>query len=321
MTAVITAYQPGDTHQLVKVWNEANRADPITVQRFRDLVLMDVNFDAAGLRVAREGNDVIGAAYAVRRTTASVGSDLEAGSGWIPFFFVGPSAQRKGLGRALLKEAMSWLAGHGVREVFFSSYTPNYILPGLDEAAYPAARGLLSSLGFTQRYVAAAMDRLLTDYTYPAEMRAKTDDLLARGYEVGEATTDDLAELVVLARDHFNPDWARAIREAVVQGMPVDNIAIARDPAGTLVGWAMHGTYEGVTDRFGPFGVREDQRGTGLGKILLHRSLNHMKARGSHSAWFLWTGETSPAGHLYLSTGFVITRRFTVMSAPVATGQ
>ena len=42
-----------------------------------------------------------------------------------------------------------------------------------------------------------------------------------------------------------------------------------------------------------------------------------MRAEGAHSAWFLWTGEDSPAGHLYRSTGFDVVRRFEVMRAPL----
>src|SRR5665647_676339 len=317
MLSEISAYRPEDTRGIVAAWNQSIHADPMTLQRFRDLVLLDLNCDADGLRVAREDGQVVGAAYAVRRRTAIVGTDLEPATGWISFFFVAPRARRNGVGRALLTSAMDWLAGHGATTVYFSSYTPNYILPGLDAEAYPEAAALLASLGFERQYQAVAMDRLLVDYTFPESVAARVEALRANGYHLGGADVDDLAELVTLAGDHFNPDWARAIREAVVGGMPLENILVARDAGGRLVGWAMHGTYEVATDRFGPFGVREDQRATGIGKALLHLTLHHMKARGSHSAWFLWTGEDSPAGHLYLATGFHITRRFDILAAPI----
>jgi GNAT superfamily N-acetyltransferase len=75
----------------------------------------------------------------------------------------------------------------------------------------------------------------------------------------------------------------------------------------------MHGTFDSVDERFGPFGVLEEMRGTGLGKVLLHLVLERMRARRAHSAWFLWTGEQSPAGHLYRRSGFTTTRVFRVM--------
>ncbi len=316
MAPEISTYRSEDTAGIVTAWNESIHADPMTLQRFRDLVLLDVNFDAGGLRVAREDGQVVGAVYAVRRRTAMVGTDLEPELGWILFFFVIPRTRRKGVGRALLGSAMDWLAGLGATKVHFSSYTPNYILPGLDAEAYPQAAALLASLSFERQYEAVAMDRLLVDYAIPDSVAARVEALRSDGYHLGGAEVGDLAELVTLAGDHFNPDWARAIREAVVGGLPLENILVARDAGGILVGWAMHGTYEGLNDRFGPFGVREDQRGTGLGKVLLHLTLHHMKARGSHSAWFLWTDEESPAGYLYLASEFHITRRFGILAAP-----
>ena len=74
----------------------------------------------------------------------------------------------------------------------------------------------------------------------------------------------------------------------------------------------------GVDERFGPFGVLEEMRGTGLGKVLLHLVLERMRARRAHSAWFLWTGAETAAGVLYLRTGFDVTRTFTVLRAPLA---
>ncbi|MFE0376996.1 GNAT family N-acetyltransferase [Streptomyces inhibens] len=75
----------------------------------------------------------------------------------------------------------------------------------------------------------------------------------------------------------------------------------------------MHGAYDGTAERFGPFGVRKELRGAGLGKVLLHLTLERMRALGVHGAWFLWTGEQSPAGRLYRGSGFTTTRRFTVL--------
>ncbi|HHY10340.1 MAG TPA: GNAT family N-acetyltransferase, partial [Firmicutes bacterium] len=95
-------------------------------------------------------------------------------------------------------------------------------------------------------------------------------------------------------------------------------IFVARDEMGRIVGFCLHGAYEGIPERFGPFGVGPDQRGQGLGKILLNICLAAMRAQGLHGAWFLWTGETSPAGYLYTATGFEITRQFHVCQKELA---
>ncbi|MFF1822655.1 GNAT family N-acetyltransferase [Kribbella sp. NPDC058245] len=314
---MIRSFAVGDGPELAAAWTAAAPADPIGYPRFRDLFLLDRNFDPAGLKVAVSNGRIVGAAYAVRRLIAVTGADLEPATGWIPFFFVHPDARGRGLGRALLTAAMDWLRERGCAEVYFSSYTPNYFLPGLDRPRYPAAERLLTSLGFEPGYDAVAMDRSLIGYAMPAEVGKRLDELVGEGYSFGTPTGDELTALIHLAGAEFTPDWARAIREAVVAGMPLDRIVVTRDPDGRILGWAQHATYEGVIERFGPFGVLPECRGTGLGKLLLHLTLTRMAALGAHSAWFLWAGEQSAAGRLYLSTGFTITRTFTILRANV----
>ncbi|MFH9088344.1 GNAT family N-acetyltransferase [Streptomyces sp. NPDC017673] len=311
-------FRVGDGPRLVEAWRRSAPADPITPDRFRSLVLLDANFDPEGLRVAVDGDRVLGAAYAVRRLTPMSGTDLEPEQGWIPFFFVDPAARGRGLGRRLLTDALDWLHGHGRTRVDFSSYTPNYVLPGLDAETYPEAAKLLESLGFRTLYEAAAMDRGLVGYRFPDVAARRRDELTARGHRFTTPSDDDLVDLLALAGRHFTPDWARTIRECVAAGTPLDRIVVARDPSGRLAGWAMHGAYASADGRFGPFGVLEEMRGTGLGTVLLHLVLERMRAGGAHSAWFLWTGERSPAGRLYRAAGFTTTRVFRVLRREAA---
>lgn len=310
-----TGFQVGCGDALAEAWTRSAPADPITADRFRKLVLLDVNFDPAGLRIAWDGDELVGAAYAVRRKVAMVGDDLEPGQGWIPFLFVDPAHRRRGVGRRLLTEALDWLRENGRVRADFSSYTPNYILPGLDVERYPAAAALLDSLGFTTLYRAAAMDLSIVDHDIPPKVRDRIDDLRATGYRFSSPTADELVPLVELANEQFNADWGRVIRETTAAGALPDRIIVARDPHGAIIGWGMCAAYENVVDRFGPFGVVTEQRGLGLGEALLHLCLERMRALGAHHAWFLWTGEDTPAGHLYRKSGFTVTRRFDVMRA------
>lgn len=313
----IRDFQPGDGAAIPAAWTEAAPMDGITEHRFRDLILLDRNFDERGLFVAERDGRVIGAAYAVRRRVAHAGSDLEAHTGWIPFFFVSPGERRRGLGRDLVTTAIEWLRSHGAEHVVFSAYTPNYVLPGLDSERYPDAAALLASLGFERVEQPSAMDRSLIGYAMPNGVREQIASLREVGWTFDSPGTDDLVALVRIAGDRFNSDWARAIREGIVSGMPTERILVAKNPAGDLLGWAMHGTYESVIERFGPFGVLPESRGTGLGKALLHLTLERMTALGAHSAWFLWADDGSAASALYTKTGFAVTRTFDILSAPL----
>ncbi|WP_010277981.1 GNAT family N-acetyltransferase [Paenibacillus senegalensis] len=305
-------YQSGDESQIIELWNQCLPKDPITAKRFRHLVLLDANFDPKGLRLAFEQEQLVGCVYAVRRLLPMFGTDLEADNGWIPFFFVHPDHRRGGVGSQLMKEAVQFLEEEGRRNVFFASYAPNYIVPGLDEEAYPEAYLFLQEQGFEKLYSPIAMDRSLVGFQIPDAVKKLRQDREAEGYSFAIAQDKDLYDVIQFANLKFNPDWGRAIREGILQGLPLERILVAREGK-KLVGFCMYGGYEGIPDRFGPFGVDPDQQGKGLGKILLNECLQRMRAEGLHSAWFLWTGEQTPAGYLYKNTGFEITRQFHVM--------
>jgi GNAT superfamily N-acetyltransferase len=307
---LVRGFRVGDGAAIVDVWRRAMPRDPITVARFRDLVLLDPNFDADGLRVAEVDGRVVGAVAAMRRQVALDGDDLEPEKGWITFAFVDPAMRRTGIGSGLLSNAFDWLRARGATDVHFSPYTPNYILPGLDAAAYPDGLRLLERFGFRTTYEAVAMERDLADYAPPAELGGGKP-----GYSFGTPQDDELPALIRIAKEHFSADWARTIRESVAGGLPLERIVVARNAERDLVGWAMHGTYENVVERFGPFGVLPSERGSGLGKVLLSYTLDRMRTAGAKTAWFLWTSADSPAGHLYLRSGFRTVRKFRVMVA------
>ncbi|MCA2219614.1 GNAT family N-acetyltransferase [Nonomuraea aurantiaca] len=304
----VRAFASGDEISLIDAWNQSMPGDPTTSGWFRDCVLLDPNFDPEGLRVAVIDGRVAGCAYAVRRLTPlAPGTDLEPETGWIPFFFVAPEHRGAGLGRRLLGEAVAFLEAQGRTRIDFSSYTPNYVLPGADAALYPDGFRLLGGLGFETLYSPVAMDRTLVGYVTPAEVHALRAKRESEGYAFRSPREGELPELIRFAADVFNPDWGEAIR----QHRDTKRMMIAKKAE--IVGFALYGAYRGIPERFGPFGVDPGERGTGLGKILLHLTMTMMRAEALHSSWFLWTGEAGPAGHLYTRAGYEVTRRFHVM--------
>ncbi|MEU7746208.1 GNAT family N-acetyltransferase [Nonomuraea sp. NPDC049158] len=304
----VRAFASGDEVSLIDAWNQSMPGDPTTSGWFRDCVLLDPNFDPEGLRVAVIDGRVAGCAYAVRRLTPlAPGTDLEPEAGWIPFFFVAPEHRGAGLGRRLLGEAVAFLEAQGRTRIDFSSYTPNYVLPGADAALYPDGYRLLEGLGFETLYSPVAMDRTLVGYVTPDEVHALRAKRESEGYAFRSPREGELPELIRFAADVFNPDWGEAIR----QHRDTKRMIIAKKAE--IVGFALYGAYRGIPERFGPFGVDPGERGTGLGKILLHLTMTMMRAETLHSSWFLWTGEASPAGHLYSRAGYEVTRRFQVM--------
>jgi mycothiol synthase len=305
-------YLPGDETAIVTLWNRCLTKDPVTELRFRNLVLLDPNFDPQGLRIACVDGTIVGCFYAIRRQLPMNGTELDMDKGWVPFFFVDPEYRRVGVATRLLEDATAFLRANNREKMFFSAYAPNYIVPGIDKNAYPAAGAFLHQNGFDRLYSAVAMDYSLVDFEIPEHVRQMKEQRIGEGYSFTLVTDRDLYELIQFATNVFNPDWGRAIREGLLQNLPTSQILIARHRK-ELVGFCLHGGYEGVRERFGPFGVDPSQRGNGIGKILLYECLHLMRSHGMHGAWFLWTGEQSPAGQLYLKAGFNITRSFDVV--------
>ncbi|MFF0746936.1 GNAT family N-acetyltransferase [Streptomyces sp. NPDC004111] len=323
--AQVREYRSGDRAALLDAWGRSFPRDPVTALQWREKVLLDANFEPELLRVAEHDGQVLGAAHGVRRlvtdATGPAHPSAGSGKGWVPFFFTVPRARGAGLGRRLLSEVLHGLEQRGCHQVDFASYTPHYWLPGLDRDASPHAAALLASCGFGAYGHAVAMERDLTGFTVPAGVRRREEELTASGYrfaELDDGTDDSLVDLLRLAADEFSPDWAGTVRRCVRGGMPLGQILLVRDPSGGPAGWAMHGAYDGDVERFGPFGVSARHRGTGLGAVLLHRTLCRMRERGAGRAWFLWGDETSAAGRLYLRTGFRTVRSFTLLRRPAA---
>ncbi|TFB24419.1 GNAT family N-acetyltransferase [Filobacillus milosensis] len=317
MSVTFRCYQPGDEKAIISLWNQCLHFDPISVERFRHLILLDANFSSEGMILAFDQQRLVGAIYGIIRKIPLNRDDLELDNGWISFFFVHSNYEKQGIGSELMQRVSNFFKTHHRKNVFFSSYAPNYILPGIDASAYPSGNQFLVQQGFQKQYTAAAMDFSLLDYHYPQGIQDLTLKREEEGYHIRQATDSDLIELIEFANESFNPDWGRAIREGLINGMPMKNIVIARNPKSKLVGFGLYGAYEGVNERFGPFGVDPEERGKGLGKIILNLCLNQMKAEGYHNAWFLWTGEKTTAGYLYLQTGFKVTRRFDVVKKEI----
>lgn len=310
--AMYRTFLKGDEIAITDLWNKTLQNDPITKQRFFKQVLLDANFDPDGLIVAEQDGQLSGAVYVLTRKLPMAGIELERDTAWITFFMVDPEKGRQGIGHGLMELAERYAIEQGASQLLFSSYAPNYFLPGIDEAAYPAAYAFLQKEGYRRQYSPVAMHRDLLDYIYPSAVSGLKKQREAEGYTFGPAAYGDFPELIRFANQQFNPDWGRAIREGILQGLDPSQVLAAKN-GDRIAGFAMFGGYEGIRERFGPFGVDENEQGKGLGKILLHDTLHAMKQRTIQGAWFLWTSETSSAGHLYLKHGFKTYRQFHVM--------
>ncbi len=308
---IVRTYHGGDEAQIIALWNRTLVRDPITSQVFYHKVLLDPNFDPGGVFVAVDQDKILGYIQAVVRRVP-LGTDYEPDLGWITALMVDRGVQRQGLGSQLLDHALRYLKGHGRSRVEFSPYAPFYVVPGVDRVGYPGAIEFFQSHGFSVQYSPVAMDKGLVDFIMPQDVQQHIELLDRQGVVIEPISPPFYARLFEFCDREFYADWSRSLREALALAIDPSQLLICRE-GDTVLGFALFGAYDGHLERFGPFGVAEAERGRGLGKALLYQALQTMKQRGCHSAWFLWTGERSPAGYLYYRAGFQVTRRFDIL--------
>lgn len=305
----IRPYCGPDEAALLELWNEALAHDRIDPARFRTQVLLDANFDPAGLLLAEVEGQLAGFVLSIVRQTPLFLQGLEPELAWITAFGVRPARQRQGIGRQLFDATLGRLASLGRRRVLISPYTPNYFTPGVDVDAYPAAMALLQGSGWRITSQPISMRVELTDFQIPAAVQALEQRLAGQGIAVRPVQAADLPELMPFIARHFGWDWFRFAQEALLPlfGPGSDEICFLVATRGQeIVGYCQQ-----RRERFGPFGVVPTQRGLGIGRLLLFRCLDALLAKGFHCAWFLWTGRN--AARLYELAGFRQVRQFAIL--------
>ncbi len=305
---VIRPYRGADEAALLALWNATLSHDRIDAARFRTQVLLDANFDPAGLLLAEVKGQLAGFVLSIVRQTPFFLQGLEPELGWITAFGVQPTWQRRGVGRQLLEAALSRLAGLGRQRVLIAPYTPNYFTPGVDVNAYPAAMVFLQASGWQITSQPISMRAELTGFQISAAVQALEQRLAGQGVAVRPVQAADLPELMPFIARHFGWDWFRFAQEVLLQhfGPGADDICfLVATRSEEIVGYCQQ-----RRERFGPFGVAPMQRGQGIGRLLLFHCLDAMLAKGFHCAWFLWTGRN--AARLYELAGFRQVRQFAI---------
>lgn len=308
---MIRPYAGDDEAALIELWNAAMTHDRIDESVFRTRVLLDANFVPGGLLVAEAGGELRGFILSVVRQVPLFLQGLEPELAWITAFGVHPSLLRQGIGRQLFAAALARLAAMGRRRVLISPYTPNYLIPGVDVDAYPGAMAFLAATGWETESMPISMRAETTGFQVPPEIR-ELERKRARedGVFVRPVLSADLPVLMPFIAGRFGWDWFRFAQEYLLElfGPGSDEICFLVAVQGErIVGYCQQ-----KRERFGPFGVVEEMRGQGIGRLLLFRCLSTMLAKGFHCAWFLWTG--AEAARLYSLAGFRQVRQFAVMA-------
>jgi GNAT superfamily N-acetyltransferase len=276
----ITNFEAGFEEEIVNAWNKLLRYDPVDLKVFERKVLLDPNFEAEGLKVARGEGGVEGFALCLVRRYPLFYQGLEEEHGWITALAFEP--QRPEVGGRLVEEALAFFRARGRRIVWFATYTPNYFFPGVDPDRYGWLLQLLERHGFERVYEALSMDaQLWPDYAPSPEVEELERKLESEGVEVRPLETRDIYPFLKFLERNFPADWYRHALELLQSGCEKGQILVAVK-SGEVLGYCQYWHSEDYNwhrpgAHFGPFGVREDARGKGIGTVLLARCLWEMR--------------------------------------------
>lgn len=307
-SVAIRTFAAADWRPVVSLWNRCLSKDPITEERFWQLFLLDVNFDAAGAQVAEIDGEVVGFLHAIRRRLPLGSLGLQTETGWITAFFVAPEFRRQGTGSRLLEAGLAFLKVHNRTQVLCNGYSPYYVFPGVD-ADYTEARAFLEAKGFRKVSDPVAMGMRLEGVRMPEAVRAKQALLQTEGYSVRQFRREDTLSLLNFAEEFF-PHWQPSLADGLQHGN-LEITAALRN--GEVVGFAQwENPYNdppaGSQGRFGPFGIRDDLRNRGIGAVLFYSLVEHVAGNGARYLWFGWAGGRNLS--FYERAGCKVTRQF-----------
>jgi mycothiol synthase len=202
-------------------------------------------------------------------------------TGYVDLVAVHPEFRAHGRGAALLKEAESCFFGLGATRSVLGSVGPCYAWPGIDTEA-SAMLALARAAGYERCGEARNLDVDLLE----ADLTTARDEerLRACGIEVRRAAGPSEEALIDFARS-FGGTWDDEVRFALASTPARCHVAVR---GAEVVGFAAHGTNR--TRWFGPMGTSAEERGKGIGTVLLRRCLSDLRAAGCSSAEISWVG-------------------------------
>ncbi|MEM2885816.1 MAG: hypothetical protein QXF24_06990 [Thermoproteota archaeon] len=294
----------------VRVCNASLRYDSFKASTIRRVAFQDPNAEAGLAVLAYEGGEPLGFAIGcrvVRQPTEMV----DPSAGWIKVLagVAGKGIDEYGVLDSVCERVEVELGRLGAKVVRVSDMASWHVWPGID-LRYETLLEVLESRGYSK--VGQAVDYLLNlrDFWVPRRIMKKREELSKRGISVTLAQSGERDAVSSWVKARFGPCWAFEVANSFENAGEGAGTLVARDRnAGEIIGFSTHGALE--PNWFGPIGVEEKRRNSGLGSVLLFETLRLMKLKGVAEAVIPWTG------HLFFYTqvpGIVGVRHYQTMS-------
>jgi ribosomal protein S18 acetylase RimI-like enzyme len=266
----IRPLQDDELPAVLRLWNDSAAHDPLTLDLLIEKLMQDPD-DAATCLVAHDGDALLGFAMGVLRVVDGVSRGI------VKLLVVDPSKRRRGAGTELLQQIETALTARGATLLRVAESAPNYLVPGVD-ARYSEGLAFFEARGYARTGEAYNLRADLRAGEIP-EVRSLNNSIVLR-----RAGPDDLAQLAEFLHERW-PTWNAEVMSAAGNQSPTLHVAFQ----GTeLIGFAAHDANNRDTAWFGPMGVTEESRGSGVGCALLRRCLADMQRQGHLHAIIPW---------------------------------
>lgn len=283
----LESFQQERFQQVLTCWNQSLIYDGIDEERFKQLILLDENFNPDLFLLALNQEKVVGFCYGVRRKIPYLERGLEENRGWIVIMGVLPEYQNQGIGTMLCDEVEKRLKDMGTKEITLCAYSPNYFFPGIDKR-YQQAISFFENRNYVNRAESVSMQRSLWDYHMADQYKEKLASLEKDGIHIIRYNDEYMLPLLNYLLENFGAGWKRNALIAMQKKEAEDTILLVVDEQKNILGFCMR-KIDGNDARFGPFGVSEHLRSKGIGGVLFESMMQEMKQKGIYYLYFLWT--------------------------------
>lgn len=283
----LESFQQERFQQVLTCWNQSLIYDGIDEERFKQLILLDENFNPNLFLLAMNDEKVVGFCYGIRRKIPYLERGLEENRGWIVIMGVLPEYQNQGIGTMLCDEVEKRLKDMGTKEITLCAYSPNYFFPGIDKR-YQKAISFFENRNYVYRTESVSMQRSLWDYHMADQYKEKLASLEKDGIHIIRYNDEYMLPLLNYLLENFGAGWKRNALIAMQKKEAEDTILLVVDEQKNILGFCMR-KIDGNDARFGPFGVSEHLRSKGIGGVLFEYMMQEMKQKGIYYLYFLWT--------------------------------
>lgn len=307
--------------QIVELWNnevaKTTFYKPFTIASFTEKFLNNKFFEAEGLKMVVNGEELIGFGHAII-------NDNEAHPGFITCVVVKKGYQRQGIGSKILAKLEEYLLAKGkktIRLYFFNPINLEWIVPGTEACDHPNAPGiayntpfyfLLLANGYNTRTQEDAFYVDITKYKIPEVVLEREEENKKLGYNITLYDPNKHHGFKELLIDGLqNPGLYDVVMQNLERENPEPMLIVEKD--GEILGWTgpMHNQPSG-RGYFAGIGVHPKTQGLGLGKALFCHLCDESRKNGA-KFMTLFTGSNNLARNIYLYAGFKIVQSFAVM--------